>query len=259
MAHFSLWPLLTVDATLPDPVKVQCVQDYPTPKTVRQVQSFLGLTNYNRIFIPQFSKIALPINKLLQKGKKFDWDTACNDTFKILKEILLSRTVLVYPAWEEPFILTTDASNEAFGAILSQGMVDSGRPISFASRTLNKAEKNYSTTEKELLAIVWSVKNYRPHLLSRGFTVYTDHKPLKGITKSKDPSSRILRFLYKLSEYQFKIEYKAGKHNSNADALSGIPKINKLENLIKPVKGNDSTHSQLNQKMPTWLQYSRQG
>lgn len=93
--------------------------------------------------------------------------------------------------------MTTDASGEALGAVLSQGDIGTDKPVAFASRTLNASERKYSTTEREFLAIVWGIRNFRPYLLNKKFTVYTDHKPLKGIFKSKAPSSRILRFSHK--------------------------------------------------------------
>lgn len=211
------------EGALPDPRKIECVKNFPVPKTIRQVQSFLGLANYYRKFIPDFSSIAMPINKLMRKDVKFVWTEKCQKAFEKLREILVSPEILIYPDFNQPFILTTDASNEALGAVLSQGKIGSDRPISYASRILKCSEKNYSTTEKELLAIVWAVKNFRPYLLSRKFTIYTDHKPLKGIFNVKDPSSRLLRFHHKLSEYSYDIEYKPGKYNINADVLSRIP------------------------------------
>ncbi|XP_055859209.1 uncharacterized protein LOC129921419 [Episyrphus balteatus] len=116
-----------------------------------------------------------------------------------------------------------DASNEALGAVLSQGKVGSDKPIAYASRSLSKTEKRYSTIEREALAVVWAVNNFRSYLLGRVFTVYTDHQPLKGVFHVKDPTARLCMFRHKLSEYVFKIEYKPGKLNTNADALSCIP------------------------------------
>lgn len=130
-------------------------------------------------------------------------------------------------------MITTDASNEALGAVLSQIIQGEDRPVAFASRTLKDAEKNYSTTEKELLAIVWGVKHFRPYLLSKEFIVYTDHKPLQGVLKSQDPSSRILRLQNKLSEFQYKVVYKSGKSNTNADALSRIPQVINVSSMPK--------------------------
>jgi hypothetical protein len=113
---------------------------------------------------------------------------------------------------QKPFIITTDASGFAVGAILSQGKIGQDKPIAFASRTLNTTEQNYSTTEKKLVAIIWACRYFRPHL--------TDHKPLTWMFSVKDPSSRLLKWRLLLEEFEYTIEYKAGKKNVNADALS---------------------------------------
>lgn len=208
----------------PDPEKVKCVQNFPAPKTIKQLQSFLGLANYYRKFIPEFSKIAEPLTKLLRgKTRRFNWDQIADRAFQLLKDALTTPPLLAYPDFKQSFNLTTDASNEALGAVLSQGSPGKDRPIAYASRTLNKTERRYSTIEKELLAIVWAVKNFRCYLLGKRFTVYTDHQPLKGVFNVKDPTSRLIRFHHKLSEYDYEIQYKPGRKNGNADALSRIP------------------------------------
>lgn len=207
----------------PDETKLECVKNFPVPKTQKQVMSFLGLANYYRKFIKGFSKIAQPINRLLKKNIKFDWSTECQEAFDEIKNYLLNPPILTMPNFNEKFIITTDASDKAIGAILSQGIVGEDLPISYASRSLNKAEQNYSTSEKELLAIVWATKNFRPYVLGREFVIITDHKPLQWVFNSKDMSSRLTRWRLKLEEYDYKIIYKAGVQNTNADALSRIP------------------------------------
>jgi len=132
---------------------------------------------------------------------------------------------LRYPDYTRKFILTTDASNECVGAILSQGEIGKDHLIAFASRSLNKAVRNYSTTEKELLAIVWGVRYFRPYLYGTKFTIVTDHKPLTWIVSVKDPGSRLLRWRIKLEEYQYEIVFKKGVTNTNADALSRISRV----------------------------------
>ena len=119
----------------------------------------------------------------------------------------------------------TDASNEGAGAILSQGEIGKDHPIAFASRSLNYAERNYSNTEKELLAIVWGVRYFRPYLYGTKFTIVTDHKPLTWIVSVKDLGSRLLRWRIKLEEYQYEIVFKKGVANTNADALSRISRV----------------------------------
>ena len=147
------------------------------------------------------------------------------DSFRCLQVTLTQEPVLQYPDFTKPFVLTCDASGFAVGAILSQGKIGHDKPIAFASRTLNKAEQNYSTIEKELTAIVWACKHFRPYLLGRTFTIVTDHKPLTWMFSVKDPSSRLLRWRLLLEEFNYSIEYKAGKRNVNADALSRNPVV----------------------------------
>jgi hypothetical protein len=126
----------------------------------------------------------------------------------LLKAKLTNAPLLQYPNFEEPFIVTTDASGYAVGAILSQGKLGYDKPIAYASRTLNEAELNYATIEKELLAIVWACKHFRPYLLGCKFKIITDHKGLTWIFKVKDPSSRLMRWKLILEEYEYEIQYR---------------------------------------------------
>lgn len=216
----------------PDEEKLKCVRDFPVPKNHKQVMSYLGLVNYYRKFIPNFSKISRPINNLLKKNVKFDWSPECQNAFEILREKLLNPPILMMPDFSKPFIITTDASDTAIGAILSQGEIGEDRPCCYSSRSLNDAERNYSTIEKEQLAMVWATNNYRPYVLGRKFTIVTDHKPLQWAFKVKDATSRITRWRLKLEEYEYTIVYKAGKNNTNADALSRIPYHEMVCNVV---------------------------
>jgi hypothetical protein len=217
--------VVTGDGVKPDPVKVTAVSQFPTSRDTTGVKSFLGLIGYYRKFISQFSKIAKPLNDLLKKDQSWKWGPEQLRSFQQLKDTLVKEPVLQYPDFTKPFILTTDASGFAVGAILSQGKIGQDKPIAFASRTLNQAEQNYSTIEKELTAIVWACKHFRPYLLGRTFTIVTDHKPLTWMFSVKDPSSRLLRWRLLLEEYDYTVEYKAGKRNVNADALSRNPVV----------------------------------
>jgi hypothetical protein len=214
----------------PDARKVESIENFPTPRSPKQLKSFLGLTGYYRRFVPQFSTIAAPLHKLLKKDVNYVWGEAQEIAFLTLKRKLMSEPILQYPDFSKEFILTTDASSDGAGAILSQGPIGADLPIAYASRKFNKAEKNYSTVEKELAAIVWGVKYYRPYLLGRKFKIVSDHKPLTWIMSVKDPGSRLLRWRIKLEEYDYEVVYKPGKLNSNADALSRIGAISKEEN-----------------------------
>ena len=182
----------------------------------------MGLCGNYRRFIPNFSKIAKPLTELLKKNIRFEWNQRTEDAFVNLKGLQRTEPLLQYPDFTKPFVLTTDASNEALGAILSQGLIVQDLPIAYASRTLNNAERNYSTTEKELLVIVLAYKGYRPYLYDKKFTIVTDHKPLTWVFNVKDPSSRLLRWRLKLEEYDYQIVYKPGVRFTNSDALSRI-------------------------------------
>ena len=162
----------------PNPDRVNKVRNYPVPKNQKEVEQFLGLCSYYRKFIQNFSKTAKPITKLLQKDKKFEWTSKQNNAFESLKYTLTNKSLLQFPNWNEPFILTTDASNAALGAVLSQGTIGKDKPIAYASRTLNSAETRYTTTEKELLAIVWATKHFHKYFCGRKFKINTDHRLL---------------------------------------------------------------------------------
>ena len=147
-----------------------------------------------------FTKIAKPLTQILRKGEKIVHTKDYLDVFERCRNILTSSDILQYPDFEKPFVLTTDASNYAVGAVLSQGPIGSDKPIAFASRTLNKSEEKYSATEKELLAIVWACKYFRPYLYGRKFTLYTDHKPLTYGLNLKDTNSRLTHWRLYLEE-----------------------------------------------------------
>ncbi|CAK1591326.1 unnamed protein product [Parnassius mnemosyne] len=215
--------LINNDGVKPNPEKLKAISEFPVPKCAKDIISFLGLVSYYRRFIPDFSKLAKPLTSLLKKHTPFCWKNEQQLAFEVLKEKLTTSRVLAYPDFSKPFILTCDASNFAISAILSQGQIGKDHPIAFASRTLNKAECNYSVTEKECLAIVFGTKAFRPYLYGRTFTIVTDHKPLQWLFSCKDPGSRLIRWRLKLEEFDYIIVHKKGKINTNADALSRFP------------------------------------
>lgn len=210
------------DGVKPNPDKIKAIENYPLPKTATEIKRFLGLIGYYRKFIPDFARLTKPLTQCLKKGSKITLDQKYVNCFEHCKKLLTNDPILQYPDFNKEFILTTDASNVAIGAVLSQGAIGSDKPIAYASRTLNSSELNYSTIEKELLAIVWATKYFRPYLFGRKFKIITDHKPLQWIMNLKEPNSRLTRWRLKLSEYDFSIEYKQGKFNTNADALSRL-------------------------------------
>lgn len=200
--------LITEHGVKPDPAKIECVKNHPVPKNVTEIKQFLGLSGYYQRFIANYSHIAKPMTNLLKKNQPFEWTSECQTSFKNLIKKLITAPILQYPDFKKPFLLTTDASQFAIGSILSQGQPGQDRPIVYASRTLNKAEQSYSTTEKELLNIVWSVKNFRSYLLGQKFQIFTDHRSLTWFFNVKDPGSRLMRWRLKLAEYQYEVIYK---------------------------------------------------
>lgn len=213
--------VITPNGILPDEQKTQVLKDYPTPKTADEVKRFVAFANYYRRYIPHFAELANPLNKLTRKGETFTWSDDCQNSFNLLKNSLSHPPLLQYPDFstENEFILQTDASGLAIGAVLSN---KDDRPVAYASRSLNKSELNYATIEKELLAIVWAVKYFRPYLFGRHFKIKTDHRPLLYLFNHNNPSSRLTKFRLCLEEYDFHIEFVKGRDNVAADALSRI-------------------------------------
>lgn len=219
--------IITAEGIKPNKNKIEAIKKFPIPKTPREIKSFLGLVGYYRKFIKNFAKITKPLTQCLKKNTKIVHTKEFIESINLCKNVLTSEPVLTYPDFTKTFELTTDASNYAIGAILSQN----NHPICYASRTLNSAEINYSTIEKELLAIVWSCKYFRPYLFGQKFVINTDHKPLQWLFSLKEPNSRLVRWRLKLEEFDYKIQYKKGKLNQAADALSRNPiqDLNALE------------------------------
>lgn len=213
--------LVTKDGILPDPNKITVIENYPKPKNSDEVRRFVAFSNYYRKFIYNFAILTLPLNRLCRKNIPFEWTKECEQSFQLLKKALMSPPVLQYPDFskENEFILQTDASSLAIGAVLCNKDL---RPVAYASRPLNSAERNYPTIQKELLAVVWGIKYFRPYLFGKKFTIMTDHKPLVYLFSMKDPSSRLLKFRLTLEEYDYKILYVKGRDNAVADALSRL-------------------------------------
>ena len=208
---------ISPDGIKVDPAKAEKIQNWPTPKTTKEIQRFYGLANFYRRFIPDFAKMALPLSELLKKRKAPVWTDTCQQAFENLKARLCSPEVLAFPNFDGTFVVHTDASHLALGAVLSNA---DGRPVHFASRVLDMAEVNYSVIEKELLAIVFATKTFRPYLLGKPFVLRTDHAPLKWLFGLTDPSSRLTKFRLSLEPFQFTVEHIPGKENAATDALS---------------------------------------
>ena len=176
-----------------------------------------------RRFIPNMAKRAKPLTSLTSPKIPFFWTEKQQERFEDLRDVLCKELLLRYPNFDEPFIITTDASDIAVGAILSQGKIGEDPPIAYASQVLNPAQENYSTTEKECFAIIYAVKQFRTYTYGRKFFLVTDHRPLQWLFSVKDPVSRLARWKITLADYNYEIIYKPGCVNANADALSRNP------------------------------------
>ena len=185
--------IVSARGTEPDSSKVEAVRDFATPTSLTDVRAFLGLASYYRRFIKNFADIAAPLHDLTKGGQEFSWTSAADQAFNDLKNRLCSAPILSLPDFSLPFTIHTDASDFGLGAVLSQRRGENEKVIAYASRTLTPAERNYSTTEKECLAIVWTVNYWRPYLLGKAFDIVTDHQSLTWLQGLKEPKGRLAR------------------------------------------------------------------
>jgi len=207
-----------------DPVKVTAVQSLQVPSSVLAVRQFIGLTSYYRSFIPNYARIAAPLTALTRSYAHFHWTSQCESAFRALQAALTSPLVLAFPDFSRPFILSTDASRVAIGAILSQQFPEGERPIAYASRQLKPNEKRWTVFELEGLAVVWGTKYFDAYLHGREFTVVTDHRALSFLdSPSTVRSDRMERWVLQLSRYKFRIVYRPGTQQRHVDALSRLP------------------------------------
>ena len=216
----------------PNPAKLSAISEYPTPKTVKDIRGFVALCSFFRKNVRNFSKIAAPLNAMTRKGIHFKWTEECEAAFVQLKAALTNSDVLAYPQFrnsdKRPFILATDASDRGLGGWISQENDDGERkPIAFYSRSLNKAEGNYSTIEKEALAIVACIQAFHYYLHGRYFILESDHAPLKYVLshaqKGRVQNTRLERWKLALQGLNMDIRHVAGARNIIPDSLSRAP------------------------------------
>jgi len=209
-----------------DDDKIAAVSNWPIPQNKKHLRSFLGLCSYYRRFVKSFSILAKPLYTLTENQTKFVWNEQCEAAFIQLKRALTSSPILSLPKGEGELVLDTDASNFGIGAVLSQKQDGLEKVISYFSRVLNRAERNYCVTRRELLSIVESIKAFHHYLYGRKFLVRTDHASLKWLLSFKDVEGQLARWTEKLQQYDFEITYRKGKLHANADGLSRRPCAN---------------------------------
>ena len=216
--------VISAQGIAPDEEKVKAVEQFPVPEDVVRLRRFLGIVGYYRRFICGFGDIAAPLFKLLQKDSKFEWKQSCTEAFQALKESLIKAPVMSYPRFDREFIVYTDASNIEVGGVLSQ-RDDHGheKVIAYASRTFHGSERNWSTTEKEAYAVVWSLDYFSAYIFGQKVIVYSDHPALQWLRNIKVPNGKLARWLLRLEEFDYEVIHKPGHFMQHIDALSRAP------------------------------------
>ncbi|GFW78890.1 retrovirus-related Pol polyprotein from transposon 17.6 [Trichonephila clavipes] len=239
-----------------DPEKVASILDIPPPKNVKELQYFLQTCSWFRRYIQDFAKISRPLSYLTKKKVKWQWGFDQQNAFQTLKNNLTTPPVLKQADGTKPYIIRTDASNYALGAVLLQGEGSDEHPIEYASRLLTPAERNYSTTEREALAVVWALKKFRGYIEGTEITVASDHQPLKWLLNLKSPTGRLARWALEIQSFNLKVQYIPGKANVVADMLSRPVTLHpissaKNKKTFKFMPKRDGPYLILTQKSPT--------
>ena len=223
--------MVTPGKLSPTPEMTKGISDWPVPEGIKDLRTFLGKASYYRRFIPSFATIAAPLHQLTKKDVPFVWDSKCQESFVTLKQKLVEAPVLAQPQFgpdAPPFILDTDASGVGVGAVLSQMQDGEERPLGYYSQALSAGERNYASTKVELLAIVKACEHFKYYLAGKAFIIRTDNMSLKWLMQSKAIYGQLFRWKSLLAELKFDIEYRPGRGNKNADALSRRPDFSSL-------------------------------
>ena len=226
-----------------DPEKVQGIFDYPIPTNVKQLERFLGMVTWYGKFIPHLASIAAPLNQLRHKTAKWEWTDECTASFSQMKSILASEPVLVYPDLSRSFVIHTDASNTGLGAVLLQEIDGELHTIAYASRSLDVCEQNYSTTERECLAVIWALEKWRVYLEGKRFQVVTDHQALTWLFKKARLTGKFARWVLRLQDFCFDVTYRPGALHVVPDALSRAhdsPIVGNVQSFQTPAPANST-------------------
>ena len=204
-----------------DQAKVSIIKNLMSPTTFKGIRSFLGHAGFYKRFIKDFSKIARPLCRLLEK---FKFDESCQRSFEEIRSKLIEAPIIAKPDWNKGFEIMCDASDYAMGAVLGHRTDKMFKPIYYASKTCNEAQENYSTTEKEMLAIVFACEKFRPYILGSHVIIHTDHAVIKYLMAKKEAKPRLIKWVLLLQEFDLEIKDKKGCDNVIADHLSRVEK-----------------------------------
>ena len=215
--------VVTPQGIATDPDKIKLVTEWPTPRNLREVRSFVGLCSYYRRYVKDFARVAEPLHGLTRKNVRFQWTPACEAAFVKLKLCLTTAPVLALPTDDDQYLLDTDASDVGLGAVLSKLTDEGEKPVAYGSRLCSGAERNYNVTRRELLAVIFGLKTFRQYLLGRHFVIRTDHAALQWLKKTPSPIGQQARWVEQIEEFDYTIQHRPGAQHSNADAMSRRP------------------------------------
>ena len=219
----------------PDPEKVEAIVNLRPPQNISEVRRFVGTASWYRRFVPNFSSILAPILNLTKKNVRWNWSSDCQSSFTALKERLVTAPVLTAPDFEKEFYLHTDASSFGLGAVLTQKFDEGEKAICYLSRSLSRQEMKLSVTEKECLAVIWSVEKLRHYLDCVRFTVITDHASLLWLHRLKDPQGRLGRWQLRLQQFDYHLVHRKGKDHVVPDFLSrSVPVSVESVDILNP-------------------------
>jgi len=209
--------------------KAQAIHNWPRPRNLTELRAFLGISGYYRRLVKNFSTIAAPLFALLSKEVRFDWTEESQEAFEELKGRLVFDPVLTLPSDHGRYMLDCDASDVGLGAVLSQEQSGLEHVIAHASRSLGRSERNYDTTGKELLAIVYRLQQFRQYLTGRHFVIRTDHAALSWLRRTPEPMPQLANWLTFIEGFSYEVVHRGAKKHSTADGLSRRPHTSNSE------------------------------